>query len=228
MLYDSSRENPYPALACAKDGIIERSRYLSFPMPAPRLSTLTSTPPDERQIGMRIRAARRSQKLTLAALADKAGLDKGFLSRLERGEKSASVGTLHTVGAVLGIALSTLLGEANPKDEIQVVRSGSRKRVAGSPGPGQHAYEAITLGGNSSGFSVTVVEVGTHGDRSSEHHAGEELIFILEGRVKATFGTHTVVLERDDSVRFPGYLPHSLSAEGRGKARALIIIAGQA
>lgn len=195
-------------------------------MPAPRQSSPSPTSPDERQIGMRIRAARRSQKMTLAALAEKTQLDKGFLSRVERGEKSASVGTLHTVSAVLGVALSTLLGEANPKDEIQVVRSGGRTRVAGSTA-GEHAYEAIALGGNGSGVSVTVVEVGTHGDRTSEHHAGEELIYILEGRVKATFGTHTVVLNRDDSVRFPGYLPHSLRAEGRGKARALIVIAGQ-
>lgn len=181
---------------------------------------------DAQQVGLRIRAARRKHKLTLTALSAQTGLDKGFLSRLERGEKFGSVGTLHTVAAALGTPLSALLGEADPKDEIHIVRAGERHRLSSSDNePGEHAYEAITTGANNSGLSVMVVEVGTHGERTVAHHGGDELIFVLEGRVRVHFGEHTVLLERDDSVRFPGYLPHSLCAEGRKKARALIIIA---
>ncbi|CAP42946.1 predicted transcriptional regulator [Bordetella petrii] len=173
-----------------------------------------------------MRATRRRRKLTLAQLSAQTGLDKGFLSRLERGEKFASVGSLHTVAVALGTTLSALLGETDPQDEIHIVRADQRHRIASSAtDPGEHAYEAITMGGTSSGLSVMVVQVGTHGERTIAHHGGDELIFVLEGRVRVHFGEHTVLLERDDSVRFPGYLPHSLQAEGRKTARALIIIA---
>ena len=195
-------------------------------MPSKRPPHPAATAPDAQQVGLRIRATRRRRKLTLTALSAQTGLDKGFLSRLERGEKFASVGTLHTVAAALGTSLSALLGEADPQDEIHIVRAGERRRLASpAAAPGEHAYEAITMGGTSSGLSVMVVQVGTHGERSVAHHGGDELIFVLEGRVRVHFGEHTVLLERDDSVRFPGYLPHSLCAEGRKTARALIVIA---
>lgn len=176
--------------------------------------------PSPEQIGLRIRALRKRQKRTLAWLSAQCGLDKGFLSRLERGEKSASVGTLHTVAGALGSSLSALLGEADPQTEIQIVRAADRHRMTTAPGPGEHIYEAITLGSSHSGLSVMVVEVGTHGAHTEAHHGGDELIFVLDGRIRVHFGGHTVLLERDDSVRFPGYLPHSLSAEGRKLARA--------
>ncbi len=193
-------------------------------MPPKRPPPPAPSAPDPLHVGLRIRATRRRRKLTLAQLSEHTGLDKGFLSRLERGEKSASVGTLHTVAVALDTSLSALLGEADPQDEIHIVRAGERHRMVDST-PGEHAYEAITLGGAGSGLSVMVVQVGTHGERTVANHGGDELIFVLEGRVRVHFGGHTVLLERDDSVRFPGYLPHSLQAEGRKTARALIVIA---
>lgn len=158
--------------------------------------------PSPEQIGLRIRALRKRQKRTLAWLSAQCGLDKGFLSRLERGEKSASVGTLHTVAGALGSSLSALLGEADPQTEIQIVRAADRHRMTTAPGPGEHIYEAITLGSSHSGLSVMVVEVGTHGAHTEAHHGGDELIFVLDGRIRVHFGGHTVLLERDDSVRF--------------------------
>ena len=195
-------------------------------MPPKRLPPPPPAAPDAQQVGLRMRATRRRRKLTLAQLSAQTGLDKGFLSRLERGEKFASVGSLHTVAVALGTTLSALLGETDPQDEIHIVRADQRHRIASSAtDPGEHAYEAITMGGTGSGLSVMVVQVGTHGERTIAHHGGDELIFVLEGRVRVHFSEHTVLLERDDSVRFPGYLPHSLQAEGRKTARALIIIA---
>lgn len=190
----------------------------------------------DRQIAARSRAQPRTDRPAHPGLAQAAethpGLavgavraGQGFLSRLERGEKSASVGTLHTVAGALGSSLSALLGEADPQTEIQIVRAADRHRMTTAPGPGEHIYEAITLGSSHSGLSVMVVEVGTHGAHTEAHHGGDELIFVLDGRIRVHFGGHTVLLERDDSVRFPGYLPHSLSAEGRKLARALVVIA---
>lgn len=187
--------------------------------------TARKTASEDVAIGLRMRALRRARKLTLAQLSDATGLDKGFLSRLERGEKSPSVGTLHTVASALHVPLARLLGAADPKEEIQIVRAAERRRLPVADAPGAHLYEAITPGGGASGLSVMVVQVGSHGERVVAHHGGDELIFVLEGKVKVVFGEHEVVLERDDSVRFPGYLPHSLSGVGRKPARALVIIA---
>ena len=176
------------------------------------------------QIGLRLRALRRERGMTLAQCAQAASLDKGFLSRVERGEKSASVGTLHELSRVLATPLSVLLGESDPQDEIAIVRAADRRRLAAPGEDGGHSYEAVLPGGQPGGPTVMLVQVGSHGERAVAHHAGDELIFVLEGQVRVRFGEHSVVLARDDSVRFPGYLDHSLQAVGDAPARALVVI----
>ena len=76
--------------------------------------------PVEAHIGARLRTARQAAGLTLAAVAEQAGLTKGFLSRLERDEVSPSVASLVTVCGVLGIGVGTLF-EA---PETSLVRAG--------------------------------------------------------------------------------------------------------
>lgn len=183
--------------------------------------------PDVRQIGFRIRSVRRRKKLTQAHVATRAGIDKGHLSRIERGEKSASLGTLHMLAVALDTSLSLLLGEGNPKDEVRVTRAEGRKPVADSEVLAQEGhYKTLLAGGLDSQMSMMMVQVSKQGVQESAVHGGEEVIFVLEGNVRVQFDKHTVVLARYDSVGFPGYLSHSLCAEGSEIARVLIAIAG--
>ena len=64
--------------------------------------------PAEALVGARLRAARQAAGLTLAVVAEQAGLTKGFLSRLERDEVSPSVASLVSVCGVLGIGVGQL------------------------------------------------------------------------------------------------------------------------
>ncbi|MBU4611159.1 cupin domain-containing protein [Achromobacter sp. GG226] len=195
-------------------------------MPRIPAAARSSLPPTPAQIGLRLRALRRERRMTLAQCAQEAGLDKGFLSRVERGEKSASVGSLHVLAGVLNVPLSVLLGEFDPRHEVVIVRADERPEHALDSGDGGHRYAAISPGSRPGGPAVMLVQVGSHGERAVAHHAGEETIFVLEGQVQVRFGEHTVLLARDDSVRFPGYLDHSLKAVGEAPARALVVIDG--
>lgn len=59
-------------------------------------------------LGQAIRALRKSQKLTLLALANAAGSDPGNISRLEQGKQGHSDEMINAVAAALGIQLSQL------------------------------------------------------------------------------------------------------------------------
>lgn len=184
--------------------------------------------PDVRQIGFRIRATRRRQKLTQATVAARAGIDKGYLSRIERGEKSASVGTLHMLSVALDTTLAALLGDANPKDEIRIARAADHAPLAENDVQSKtHHYTTILSGGTDNPLSMILVQVGTQGQQEVAAHGGEEVIFVLEGSVKVQFDKHSVVLAKHDSISFPGYLSHSLCAQGNDIARALIMITGE-
>lgn len=198
-------------------------------MQSPNTKTVTafSSAPDFRQIGMRIRSTRRRKKLTIAAVAQQADIDKGFLSRIERGEKSASVGTLHMIAAALQTSLSVLLGEKTPKDVIRISRSKDRQEAGiQAHKPPIHHHKSILPAGLYGQLSIVELYVGSEGLEEAVMHGGEEVIYVLEGTVNVNFNSYTVTLNKNDMINFPGYLSHSLYAEKETAAKVLVIIAG--
>lgn len=65
----------------------------------------------DRAIGERVRALRTGHGLTLDALADKAGVSRAMLSRIERGESNPTSQLLGRVCAGLDVTLSVLFAE---------------------------------------------------------------------------------------------------------------------
>jgi transcriptional regulator with XRE-family HTH domain len=62
-----------------------------------------------KQIGARIKAARKARVLSQQAVADAAGINREYLSRVERGTENVSILTLVRVTAALDIPLRNLL-----------------------------------------------------------------------------------------------------------------------
>ncbi len=72
------------------------------------------------RLGPKLRALRKERELTLEAVADRAGLTKGFLSLVERGQTTISVPNLLKVCEILGVSVGSLFDYP----ESAVVRSG--------------------------------------------------------------------------------------------------------
>jgi transcriptional regulator with XRE-family HTH domain len=65
-----------------------------------------------KRIGGQIRAARTARGWSQEALANEAGLDRSYVSGLERGEFNVSVLTLARIAKKLGLRTSRLLEDA--------------------------------------------------------------------------------------------------------------------
>ena len=61
------------------------------------------------RFGHRLRLLRKEHDLTQSGMAARFGIDRSFISDVERGRKSISLLTLETVAMGLGISLSELL-----------------------------------------------------------------------------------------------------------------------
>lgn len=59
-------------------------------------------------LGNALRERRKNAELTLAQLADKAGVSLGYLSQIEHGRNAASIEKLYRITAALGVPLSDL------------------------------------------------------------------------------------------------------------------------
>ncbi len=71
---------------------------------------MTNDDPDLLQVvGERLRAARLKKGLTQIEVAEKADLNSGYYSRVERGEANLSVITLKQIVKVLGVKAKNIL-----------------------------------------------------------------------------------------------------------------------
>ncbi|MGH9601913.1 MAG: MerR family transcriptional regulator, partial [Terriglobales bacterium] len=83
-------------------------------------------------LGARLRNLRRGRKLSLASVAEQAGISVAFLSALERSQMSASVGTLRKLARFYDV---NILSFFNPtEDNPHLVRPGDRKRLQAGRG----------------------------------------------------------------------------------------------
>lgn len=85
-------------------------------------------------LGGLIRAARKEHKLTAQEVADRAGISRGLLQRIEKGDLKCEIGAVFEVATIVGvklfdadeIALATHLGRT--KEKLALLPKSVRKR----------------------------------------------------------------------------------------------------
>ena len=170
-----------------------------------------------------VRAARQARGLTLAALSEAVGLDKGYLSKVERGRKAPSVATVLNLARALDVSVAQLFGEAVDDAAIHVSRAGERETPADRQGGG-YRIEALTGGKGTSGLEGFLMDPpAAFSDDFRAEHDGQELLFVLAGSVEVMFADRVVALAAGDALQFPGRLAHQVRRTMPG-TRVLIAV----
>jgi len=172
-------------------------------------------------IGPRLRHLRLEKGFTVEALAAAADLDKGFLSRLERGTKRPSVETVLRLSAALGVPIGQLFGEQTADDTVRVSRAAGRIRA--SEGHDSYGFELLTPKGFL--MEAFLFHVGAEPTGKGQQHDGEEMFLVLSGTVEMRTPDRTYVLEKGDCACFPGHLAHQMRQLGAEPAIAVIAVA---
>lgn len=175
------------------------------------------------RIGERLKAARQARRLTLTDVAEASGLTKGFLSKLERDQASASVAALVRVCAALGISPGSLF-EAPSGGEA--VRAGSYPPIAFG-GQGLTEYLLTPVGERR--VQAILSEVAPGGGSGEETYAlpaEVEFVFVLEGDLEVTVGGEVTVLGAGDAFTFSPGTEHGFrSLREHGVTRVLWVFA---
>jgi transcriptional regulator with XRE-family HTH domain len=168
-------------------------------------------------VGGQIRHWRNERGLTLAGVAERTGLNIGYLSQIENDKASPSLGCLASIAGALDVPVAWFL-----IDDVRtptVVRA-SERSVTG--GPGRTRVERVDGG---AGRDVAIIEVHLGpGERTGAHsHAGDEYHVVLSGRFRMTQGQYTVDVGPGDYVRWDGTLPHDAEVIGVDDGSMLIV-----
>ena len=180
------------------------------------------------RVGERLRAARQAKRLTLEALAEEAGLSTAFLSRLERGEAAASIGSLIRISGALGLALAEIFAEPSlaARKPYTLIRRGARAEPAPLHASG---YSYVPLGGDfARDLALDAFELefpaGAAEEMPMVSHAGEEFLYLLSGRIELRIGADRLVMQAGDSLHFDCSQPHMGRNLGPTPARLLMIV----
>lgn len=168
-------------------------------------------------LGRRIRNRRQMMSMTLQELSNACGVSVSYISQVERDNAVPTLGTLAEIAAALDVGIDFFI--ASPRQADSVTRAGARHRfsVAGN----SVLYEAI--GAEFPGHELTSFVLNVPPGYSSEtvQHFGEEIIFVLEGKILQTVDGQEFLLQAGDSMHYLGQHPHSYSNPGDVMARLL-------
>jgi transcriptional regulator with XRE-family HTH domain len=173
------------------------------------------------KIGPRLRHIRLEKGFTVEALAAAAGLDKGFVSRLERGTKRPSVETVLRLSAALDVPVGQLFGEQTTDDTVRVSRAAGRSQSLEDPDA--YSFELLTPKGGL--MEAFIFHVGAEPVGNGQQHDGEEMFLVLSGTVEMRTPDRSYILEKGDCAYFPGHVAHQMRRLGPEPAIAVITVA---
>jgi transcriptional regulator with XRE-family HTH domain len=172
-------------------------------------------------LGRMIRRYRQRSELTQTALAAEAGVTKGFLSQVEHDVAAPRIDTLRRIAAALDIPIFYLFPDAHRSNGV--VRRNERKIIR--PSPVDVSYELLSpdLKGDIEMIRM-VLPPGAISVKQPIRHPGEEVSFVVKGRVTVRVGTVAHALETGDSLRFNCSIPHQVVNDGDSEAEIIAAI----
>jgi transcriptional regulator with XRE-family HTH domain len=179
----------------------------------------------EAEIGKRINAFRAQKRITLEQLAKQTGFTKGYLSKVEKSEKSPPVSTLGIIARALGVTISALLGEEASRSSFCLVRRDERPLIARDGSAFGYSYEAMAYKYPNKIMEPFLLTLPVKPKkRTLYQHEGEEILFVIQGTMKFLHGNEEYVVNEGDCIYFDSSLPHWGESVGPKEVKCFMVI----
>ena len=186
---------------------------------------------DANELGEMIRARRIARKMSLAQVAEQAGVSTSFVSQVERGVANPTLSTLKSLVEALGSSVGSLLEDDERADadggggdsDITVLRAGKRRRIVY---PGSSIANELLSPSLQRKMEIIWVEAAP-GAGSGGHphkHEGEECGIVISGEMSFKVGDTECVLGPRDAIYFSSHIPHQWENLGTEDVVAIWII----
>jgi transcriptional regulator with XRE-family HTH domain len=171
---------------------------------------------DRAVVGSSIRSTRLLRSLTLRDLADRANCSESLISKIENDRTSPSLSTLQRIARALDVTIASLV---SPIDRLRVVSPAGQREVVPIDGLGSRVERLVPADAEHMlEAHLHVLQPGGGSEGAIVHH-GEEVGYVVEGRLELTVGAETFQLKAGDSFNFRSEIAHSYRNPGRGPAR---------
>lgn len=163
--------------------------------------------------------------MSVAELARRAEVSAPFVSQLESGHTSLSLGTLYRIAAGLGCTPNALLGPATERPHV--TRAGTGRNL--TVGQGTHPQHPRLLSRTGPGVMLEAYHYLIRPDEDAQEwfeHPGEDFVYVISGCIAVVFEDGTELeLCAGDAVHHGGTVPHSWEIRSGGGAEVLLAVA---
>lgn len=164
-------------------------------------------------VGPRLRKVREQRGVTLTDVAERTGISKSTLSRLENGQRKPTLELLFPLAQVYRVPLDELVGAPDVGDPRIRLKP---RRVNGRT--------VLPLTGHPDGIQAwkIVIPIGQSTPRLRTHD-GFEWLYVLTGRMRLIQGAQDLVLGAGEAAQFETQTPHWFGSTGEEPAEVLSI-----
>jgi transcriptional regulator with XRE-family HTH domain len=156
-------------------------------------------------VGEAIRSLRIKQKISLRELSVSSTLSVHAISKIEHGENSPTVASLHKLASALNVPITEFFRQetypfavfVKPQDCTLIKSKGIVIESLGSGLPDQK-LEPFKM----------IVAPGSTNSSEPASHSGEEFVYCLSGRLEYFVGNQAFILEPGDKLLFKANQPH--------------------
>lgn len=181
-------------------------------------------------LGAKIRKLRQRRSMTLQEVSNISGLSKSLLSQIENENSAPPIPTLVRIAKALGVKIGHFFRETSSRQHISVVRKNARREAVKLPHnrPQRSGYRYIPLAHpiidqHMEPFWVRF-EPSANSETSYYQHAGEEFLYVQEGKLEFKSESERIVITAGDSLYFKSSIPHMVKNLGQTRASALAVI----
>ncbi|WP_431512477.1 helix-turn-helix domain-containing protein [Variovorax sp. DAIF25] len=180
--------------------------------------------PIDALIARRLLALRQAQGLSLAELAERSGVSKAMISKVERAQSSPTAVLLGRVAAGLGVPLAQLLTQDEGRD-TQRLRPRAAQAVWRDPGAGYLRRQVLERGA-AGGIELVEVELPRAARVAYPRWSGKpyrQCLWLLEGELQVDYGEERFRLASGDCLDFGVDRALVFEALGDGGCRYLLV-----
>lgn len=162
--------------------------------------------------------------MTLEVLAERSGVTKSYLSKVERGQSVPSIAVCASLAKALEVPLDSLFAEADELGEVTVTRAAERQALTSPDEPGTR-YEGMALDAGTKGMTPFMLYPPLDANPVPfRDHPGEEFVFVHQGRAELILPSRTITLDPGDCAYFKATTPHKLRSLGTRRATVLLLV----
>ena len=176
------------------------------------------------EIGGRARQIRQDHGLTLEGLAERSGVSRAMLSKVERGERQPTLVTAVRIAGGLGVTLSQLMEPEQAQAVVRIPRS--QRRVMIDPQTGlerQHLFPGVPS--RRLEFVRAILPSGASSGEFEPHSPGVEQYMVVEqGKLRATLDGEEYLLNEGDALYFSADRQHRFDNIGDGPCSYYVVL----